>query len=99
MKITANQAAEILGISNSSVYTLIKEGKLKNHAENGDAKRGHKKLDMKEVKEFKKEFVPKGNAVSKRMPKVPQVTGGPSIFAERLDRIEKKLDLLIGMWQ
>lgn len=95
MKITTQQAAEMLNVSASAVVSMVKAGKLTDVSGKDNGKRHAYLLELAEVNELRKTY---------RNPKAPRrehtalPLGGPALFVERLDRIEQKLDHLIGMW-
>lgn len=99
MKIDTKQAASILGVSPSSVHTLVKKGLLKDvSGKNG--KRHHQEFEIKEVKEFKKNHKFGANTGLRhqngKLPLEPEVK--PHAISERLKRLEEKIDHLIGIW-
>ena len=108
MKINTKQAAEILGVNSHTICDLVKNGKLKDLATNGEGKTKHIiVLDGKEVRAFKSVY--KKRVHYKNIPPIPS-NGIPDIpvhvetktpmngIMTRLGNIETKLNLLIKMW-
>ena len=110
MIINSRQAADILGVSLSTVQGLAKKGLLK--PVSGSDKNKHKHFEAKDVRAFKAEYKPKkkiyntnghlpltSDAPIKTNTEMYEVKDSPvKSFNERLKRLEDKIDVLIRMW-
>lgn len=94
MLLSTRQAAEILRVKPNVVSRLVAAKKLPTMNANGH--RVNHLFDPKVVVEFKKTYVPRvygvGAALTKTAPITPAIT-------EQLQRIEDKLDTLLGIWK
>ncbi len=99
MYYTSIQAAQFLGVSKGHIRTLIKAGKLVDHAKTAEGKsKHHIKLNLAELKKYKKEN-PTPPRSAARQSKQVSITNFPGVgIMTRLDRIESKLDDLIKLW-
>jgi hypothetical protein len=94
MKITAQQAADILGIIPNTVATLIQQGKLHNVGDRAPKQRFT--LDEKEVRAFKQVYRPRARRSEPyAIPTSPATSSG---LVATLARIEQKIDALVKVW-
>jgi hypothetical protein len=103
MNLTTQQVAEKLGVSNVTVATLARMGKLPTSNKPEPGKRVAHRFDAKVVAEFKKTYMPihrNGNGQSRRVvvnPSNPPM-GLLSTIVKRLNTIDDKLDHIIALW-
>jgi hypothetical protein len=112
MKLNTAQVAEKLGISKLAVRKLRDEGKLKDIKERGEGKSKHFSLfDSVEVNAFAKTYRANGGPKRGRPARHAETTSHthgaqptglglatPASFSSRLERLEKKIDLLVEIW-